>query len=89
MHGGVTATYAEREIELRQLEIDRSRPSKEEPLWIRQGEEHRFVNKRESVADTFYRNIQKGRFSDGTDAVKQAPVPQFAEQLKSWTTSSS
>ncbi|KAL7453367.1 hypothetical protein ACHAWC_005036 [Mediolabrus comicus] len=93
MHGGATTINVEKELELRQLLVDRGRPSKEEPLWIRQGEEHRFVNKREAMADNFYRNIQKGRFSDGTDAVKQAPVPQVyldaKEQVKSWTGGSS
>lgn len=89
MHGGATTTNAEKEIELQQLQIDRSRPPKEEPLWMRQGEEQRFVNKRDAMDYNFYRNIQQGKFNDGTDAVKQAPVPQAyleaKEQLKSWT----
>lgn len=93
MRGGATATSIENEIELRQLQIDRSRPSKEEPLWMRKGEEQKYVNYREAMDQSFYRNIQQGKFSDGTDAVKQAPVPQAyleaKEQLKSWTGTSS
>lgn len=89
MLGGATTTNIEKEMELRQLQIDRSRPSKEEQLWIRKSEEQRYVNYREAMDQSFYRNIQQGKFSDGTDAVKQAPVPQAyleaKEQLKSWT----
>ena len=93
MHGGATATNVEKEMELRQLQVDRSRPSKEEPLWMRKGEEQKYVNYREAMDQSFYRNIQQGKFSDGTDAVKQAPVPQAyleaKEQLKSLTGMSS
>jgi hypothetical protein len=93
MHGGATTTNAEKEMDLQQLQIDRSRPPKEEPLWMRQGEEQRFVNKRDAMDYNFYRNIQQGKFNDGTDAVKQAPVPQAylgaKEQLKSWTRTAS
>jgi len=93
MNGGATTTNIEKEMELRQLQIDRSRPPKEEPLWMRKGEEQKYVNYREAMDQSFYRNIQQGKFSDGTDAVKQAPVPQAyleaKEQLKSWTGTSS
>ncbi len=93
MHGGATTTNIEKEMELRQVQMDRSRPSKEEPLWMRKSEEQRYVNYREAMDQSFYRNIQQGKFSDGTDAVKQAPVPQAyleaKEQLKSWTGTSS
>ena len=89
MHGGAITTNVEKEMELRQLQIDRSRPPKEEPLWMRKGEEQKYVNYREAMDQSFYRNIQQGKFSDGTDAVKQAPVPQAyleaKEQLKSWS----
>lgn len=89
MNGGAITTIAEKEMELRQLQIDRSRPSKEEPLWMRKGEEQKYVNYREAMDQSFYRNIQQGKFSDGNDAVKQAPVPQAyldaKEQIKSWT----
>ena len=42
------------------------------------------------MAESFLRNIQSGRFSDGKDAVRQAPVPQVyldaKEKLNSWRT---
>ena len=88
MNGGATTTSIEKEMEMRQLQIDRSRPPKEEPLWIRKGEEQKFVNYRETMDHSFYHNIQQGKFIDGTDAVKQAPVPEAyleaKEQFKSW-----
>ncbi len=71
------------------MQLNRSRPPKEEPLWLRQGEEHRFTNKRDLLADAFIRNIQAGRFKDGSDAVRQAPVPKVyldaKEKWNSWT----
>mmetsp|Transcript_4721 Transcript_4721/g.8395 ORF Transcript_4721/g.8395 Transcript_4721/m.8395 type:complete len:577 (+) Transcript_4721:2-1732(+) len=79
----------EKEMKRRQLQIQRSRPPKEEPLWLRQGEEHRFVNRREALAEVFRRNIQLGQFKDGSDAVRQAPVPKVyldaKEKWKEWT----
>ena len=74
----------EKEMKQRQLQIQRSRPPKEEPLWLRHGEEHRFVNRREVLAEVFHRNIQ-----DGSDAARQAPVPKVyldaKEKWKEWT----
>ncbi|KAL9184501.1 hypothetical protein ACHAXT_012471 [Thalassiosira profunda] len=79
----------ERELERRRLRIERSRPPKEEPLWLRQGEESRYQNRRDVWADSFLRNIQAGRFSDGSDSVKQAPVPKAyldaKERWETWT----
>jgi len=76
----------------RKMQIERSRPPKEEPLWLRQGDEHRLVNKKNALADAFLRNISSGRFSDGKDAVQQAPVPKIyldaKERLTSWIASS-
>ncbi|KAL3783184.1 hypothetical protein ACHAW5_008118 [Stephanodiscus triporus] len=76
----------------RKMQIERSRPPKEEPLWLRQGDEHRLVNKKKALADAFLRNISSGRFSDGKDAVRQAPLPKIyldaKEMLNSWIASS-
>jgi len=86
---GTTEHNLEMEREARQLQNERSRPPKEEPLWLRQGEEQRFVNRKEAMADAFLRNMLLGQFSDGTSAVKQAPVPRVVkgakEQWKAWT----
>ena len=47
------------------------------------------MNKKDALADLFLRNIQSGRFSDGKDAVRQAPTPQVyvdaKEKWNSWT----
>jgi hypothetical protein len=73
--------------ERRRMQLERSRPPKEEPLWMRHGDEHRFVSKRDVMVDSFLRNIQSGRFSDGSDALKQAPVPKFYVDAKEkWNT---
>ena len=82
MQGGMalagTVEHAfEKEMEQQQLQMERSRPPKEDSLWLRQGEENRFVNRNQALAESFLRNVQSGRFYDGTDAVKQAPVPEF------------
>ena len=77
--GGTLAGTEEYELEKdlakRQLQIERSRPSKEEPLWLRPAEEYRLVNRKDALADSFARNIQRGIFADGQDSVRQAPVP--------------
>ena len=71
---------------------NRSRPPKEEPLWLRQGDEKRFQNSRDAMTEAFLANIQSGRFSDGRDALRQAPVPQVyldaKEKLNSWASGS-
>lgn len=72
-----------------QLQQERSRPSKEDPLWLRQTEEYRYINKKESMANEFIANMLSGQFSDGSEAVKQAPVPKIyldaKERIRSWT----
>ena len=74
------------------MQMERSRPPKEEPLWLRHGEENRLVNKKTALADAFLRSISSGRFSDGKDAVVQAPPSkiymQAKETLNSWIVSS-
>ena len=55
----------------RKRQIEQSRPPKEEPLWLRHGEEHCLVNTKNALADAFLRNISSGRFSDVRDAVRQ------------------
>jgi hypothetical protein len=75
-----------------QLLDERSRPPKEEPLWLRQHDEMRFTNRKEAESSAFIRNMRAGQFSDGSEAVKQAPVPQVFidanEQLRLWATDS-
>ncbi len=75
----------------RKMQMERSRPPKEEPLWLRHGEENRLVNQKDALADAFLRNISSGRFSDGRDAVRQAPVPKIyleaKQRLNSWIAS--
>ena len=86
-----TPEYNELEMrsKQRQIQIQQSRPPKEDPLWLRQGEETRFINRREVIAESFQKNLQSGRFKDGRDAVRQAPVPQSLLNMKSkwneWT----
>eukprot|EP00956_Cyclotella_meneghiniana_P007043 scaffold9548_cov77-Cyclotella_meneghiniana.AAC.3 len=71
------------------LQQERSRPPKEDPIWLRQTEEWRFVNKKETMTNEFIANMLSGQFSDGSEAVKQAPVPKVyldaKERIKSWT----
>jgi hypothetical protein len=78
------------EASRRKLQIERSRPPKEEPLWARHGEENRTVNMKSALADSFLRNMYAGRFSDGKEAVQRAPVPKLyleaKDRLKSWIT---
>ena len=81
MQGGIafagTEEYElERNLERQQLQRQRARPSREDPLWLRLGDENRYINKRDALADSFARNIQRGVWMDGSDAVQQAPVPQ-------------
>jgi len=76
---------AEKEAEVRQRQMERSRPPKEEPLWIRRGEVNRSINWKETMADSFLRNMLSGKFSDGSEAVKQAPVPKiFSDAKDQW-----
>lgn len=54
-------------------------------LGLIQGEENRFVNKRDALADAFARNIQRGVFVDGRDAVRQAPLPKvYSDAKEAW-----
>lgn len=50
------------------LQQERSRPPKEDPIWLRQTEEWRFVNKKEAMANEFIANMLSGQFSDGSEA---------------------
>mmetsp|Transcript_30511 Transcript_30511/g.43279 ORF Transcript_30511/g.43279 Transcript_30511/m.43279 type:complete len:375 (+) Transcript_30511:820-1944(+) len=61
----------------------RSRPPKEEPLWFRRGDAQRGVAVHEVMAEQFLFNIRKGRFSDGSEAVHQAPPPKAVQEAKS------
>ena len=75
-HGSEEEDF-EREMELRQLQLDRSRPSKEDHLWLRQGDENRYVSAQDSRANAFIKNMVSGRFADGSDAVSTAPTPEI------------
>ena len=55
-----------------------SRPSKEEPLWLRKGDAGRAISRNDVMADVFFQNIRHGRFYDGSEAIKQAPQSKSA-----------
>jgi hypothetical protein len=61
-----------------------ARPPKEEPLWMRQGEMSHTQSTNEKLSAIFMHNMKHGHFSDGSDAVKQAPVPQIVKDAKAW-----
>jgi len=60
----------------------RSRPPKEEPIWLRRGESNKTVSMNDTLADVFRLNVHRGRFSDGSDAVVQAPVPRVIQDAR-------
>ena len=66
------------------LKVDgiRSRPAKEEPLWLREGDAASRVSMNDVLTDVFLMQVRRGRFSDGTDSVKQAPTPKMIENAK-------
>jgi len=59
-----------------------ARPPKEEPLWKRQSETNKSLSVSDVLSEMFMANILKGQFSDGSDAVKQAPVPAIYKDAK-------
>jgi len=61
-----------------------ARPPKEEPLWMRKGEAMKAQSMNDRLAAMFMQNIKQGHFSDGSDAVKQAPVPKAYADAKEW-----
>lgn len=69
----------------------RSRPPKEEPLWLRRDESNKRTSMNDVLAEVFQLNVRHGRFRDGSDAVVQAPVPRVIlnaqDKYKKWTTS--
>jgi len=69
----------------------RSRPPKEEPLWLRRGDVERYKSMSDSMADAFIQNMRKGKLADGSDAFKHAPTPQVVQNAKElvrqWTSS--
>ncbi|EJK49965.1 hypothetical protein THAOC_31103 [Thalassiosira oceanica] len=77
MSSGSEDEEFEREMEMRQLQLDRSRPSKEDQLWLRQGDENRYVSAQDSKTNAFIKNMVLGRFADGSDAVSSAPTPEI------------
>ena len=60
----------------------RSRPAKEEPLWLREGDAASRVSMNDVLTDVFLMQVRRGRFSDGSDSVKQAPTPKMIESAK-------
>lgn len=54
-----------------------ARPPKEEQLWMRKGEMAQTQSTNDKLANIFVHNMKHGHFSDGSDAVKQAPIPQW------------
>ncbi|KAL7539061.1 hypothetical protein ACHAWF_006288 [Thalassiosira exigua] len=63
---------------------ERSRPFKEEPLWLRPDDERRGVNVRDEATSAFLRDMRRGTFRDGRDAVKQAPAPRAYVDARKW-----
>lgn len=61
-----------------------ARPPKEEPLWMRKGEAMKAQSMNDRLAAMFMQNIKQGHFSDGSDAVKQAPIPKTYADAKEW-----
>jgi hypothetical protein len=57
-----------------------ARPPKEEIIWLRKDEESKTSAVNEMLAEQFMQNIRRGVFSDGTEAVKQAPSPNFLKK---------
>ena len=60
----------------------RARPSKEEPLWLRRGDARRATSQAALLEDIIARNISKGKFADGSDALRQAPTPKSVQSAK-------
>ena len=60
----------------------RSRPPKEEQLWVRERDANKFVAVSDVLQDAFRLNMRSGRFHDGSDSVRQAPTPQTFVNLK-------
>jgi hypothetical protein len=54
-----------------------ARPPKEEMIWLRKDEVSKTSAVNEKLSEQFMQNIRKGVFNDGTEAVKQAPPPDF------------
>jgi NADH dehydrogenase FAD-containing subunit len=65
-----------------------ARPPKEEQLWMRKGEMAHAQATNDKLAAIFMHSMKHGHFSDGSDAVKQAPVPQIIKDAKAWMTRS-
>ena len=61
-----------------------ARPPKEEPLWMRKDEAMKAKSMNDRLAEMFMQNIMQGHFRDGSDAVKQAPVPKAYTDAKEW-----
>lgn len=59
-----------------------SRPPKEEALWLRRSEVMKTTSLTDKMAEMFEFNLKRGQFSDGNDAVKQAPTPEFVENVR-------
>lgn len=61
-----------------------ARPPKEEPLWMRKGDAARMQSLNERLGVMFMENLKHGHFSDGTDAVQQAPTPKVVQDARDW-----
>lgn len=61
-----------------------ARPPKEEPLWMRKGDMSRMQSLNEKVSLMFMENLKQGHFSDGRDAVQQAPTPKVVQSARNW-----
>lgn len=51
----------------------KSRPPKEDPLWLRFGDANRGVSSADALAQKFYSNLYQGRLADGSDPLNPRP----------------
>ena len=68
---------------------ERSRPQKEDPLWLYQSEQHKSMSVKDVMGNIFIQNLKRGKFSDGSDAFNAPPLPKsiqnVARTVKQWT----
>lgn len=79
-----TSAISDLEAAKKAMKVDsiRSRPAKEEPLWLREGDAASKISMNDVLTDVFLMQVRRGRFSDGSDSVKQAPTPKMIENAK-------
>lgn len=73
----------------KELNEQRSRPTREDPLWFYQEEQHKTYSVKEIMTEMFIHNLRKGKFADGSDPFESAPIPQSIQNVtnkaKQWS----